>query len=155
MTRNMIDRFLACRRIAVVGVSRTGNDFSRMLFRELLQRGYDVLPVNPGMASVEGRPCFSRVQEIEPRPEAVLLMTPPTLTDTVVQDCAEAGVGLVWLYRAVGSGAVTESAVNFCRSHNIDCIAGYCPYMFLPKNGIPHSWHGVWAKLTGTWPKYA
>ncbi|MEO8661723.1 MAG: CoA-binding protein [Bryobacteraceae bacterium] len=155
MTRNLIDRFLACRRIAVVGVSRTQNDFSRMLFRELMKRGYEALPVNPGMTSVEGRQCFSSVQEIQPRPEAVLLMTPPKFTDAVVEDCAKAGVGLVWLYRAVGSGAVTESAVEFCRSHNIDCIAGYCPYMFLPGSGIPHSLHGVWAKLTGTWPKYA
>lgn len=155
MARQLIDRFLAARRLAVAGVSRHEKDFSRMLFRDLIKRGYDAVPVNPALDELEGRRCFARMQDIAPRVEAVLLMTPPKLTDIVVRDCAEAGVPLVWMYRAVGSGAVSDSALEFCRRHGIDCIAGYCPYMFLPKNGFPHSWHGFLARITGSWPSAA
>ena len=39
--------FLAQRRIAFVGLSRDPKHFSRVVFREMSQRGYDVVPVNP------------------------------------------------------------------------------------------------------------
>src|SRR5205809_4537098 len=45
--RRIIDDFLAQRRIAVAGVSRNPHKFGNVLFRELKQRGYDVLPLNP------------------------------------------------------------------------------------------------------------
>lgn len=155
MTRELIDRFLASRRIAVAGVSRNPKDFSRMLFREFVKRGYDAVPVHPEAQEMDGRQCFARIQEVEPKVEAVLLMTSPALTGEVVRDCAEAGVPLVWMYRAVGDGAVSETAVEFCQSHGIECIPGYCPYMFFPHSGIPHSWHRLYMRITGTFPHAA
>jgi predicted CoA-binding protein len=46
----IIEDFLAQKRIALVGLSRQPKDFSVMLFEELCRRGYDVVPVNPGAA---------------------------------------------------------------------------------------------------------
>jgi predicted CoA-binding protein len=148
-----IDDFLAQKRIAMVGISRQeqGN-FSLMLFRELQQRGYDVVPVNPQMKQVEGRHCFARVQGIEPPVDGALLMTSPEATETVVRDCAEAGIKRVWMYRASGKGAVSEKAVKFCVEHGITVVAGECPYMFLP-GGMLHHIHGFMRKVTGRYPK--
>ena len=50
-SKRAIDSFLSCRRIAVVGVSRDPKDFSRAVLRELLKRGYDVVPVSPALAA--------------------------------------------------------------------------------------------------------
>ncbi len=155
MTMELINRFLGFKRIAVVGVSGKQNDFSRMLLREFLKRGYDAVPVNPRLDEVDERRCFPRIQDIQPAAEGALLMTSPRLTDVVVRDCAEAGVPLIWMYRAAGSGAVSDEAVDFCARQNIPCIAGHCPFMFFPKSGFPHSWHGLFAKLTGSYPKTA
>ena len=56
-TRAEIDKFLSNHRIALVGVSRNPQDFSRAVFRELTARGYDVVPVNPlSLAEVSGIP---------------------------------------------------------------------------------------------------
>ena len=41
--RSRVHRFLSCRRIAVVGVSRDGKSFSRSVFGELRRRGYDAI----------------------------------------------------------------------------------------------------------------
>src|SRR5208337_5653163 len=97
-----VEDFLSHKRIAMAGVSRNPADFSVKLFEELCRRGYDVVPVNPSVAEVQGRRCFARVQDIEPPVEAALLMTSPEATETVVSDCAEAGIGRVWMYRAAG-----------------------------------------------------
>jgi predicted CoA-binding protein len=46
-SRSSIDAFLASKRIAFIGLSHNPKDFSRHLFREFVEHGYDVVPVNP------------------------------------------------------------------------------------------------------------
>ena len=145
--RDEIADFLGRKRIAVVGVSTDAPSFSRGLFNEFVARGYDVIPVNPKADEIEGRRAYASVRDIDPRPEAVLIMTPAARTDEVVHDCAESGVHSVWMYRAGGKGAVSASAVEFCREHGIHVIPGECPYMFFENCGFPHSFHG-WMRKT-------
>lgn len=144
--------FLAQKRIAMVGISRKKADFSASLFKELCNRGYDVVPVNPNATEVLGRRCFARVQDINPPVEAALLMTPAKLTDAVVKECAEAGINRVWMYRARGQGAVTPEAVAFCREHGISVVPGQCPFMFLPDTGAVHRFHGFIRRIIGSYP---
>jgi predicted CoA-binding protein len=148
-----IQDFLAQRRFAIVGVSRQPKDFSRALLREFRQRGYDAVPVNPEAREIEGQPCFSRLQEVEPPVEGALLMTSAALTDKLVRDCAEAGVKRVWMYRASGKGAVSADAVKFCDSNGISVIAGECPLMFLPGGAWFHRFHGLIRKIAGSYPR--
>lgn len=149
-----IEDFLAQKRIAMVGVSREQKDFSVMLFEELCRRGYDVVPVNPELASVSGRHCVERVQDIKPAVDGALLMTSPSVTDVVVRDCAEAGIERVWMYRAAGAGAVSRNAIEFCRGKGIAVVAGECPYMFLPGNGL-HKVHGLVRRIARSYPQRA
>jgi len=151
----LIQDFLSKRRIAMVGISRKPASFSAQLFKELCRRGYDVVPVNPAMREVQGRRCFARVQDIEPPVEAALLMTSPEVTDTVVRDCAEAGIRRVWMHRATGPGAVSSKAVDFCRERGIRVVPGECPFMFLPQSDAVHRLHGFFRKITGRYPKHA
>jgi len=147
-----IEHFLAQKRIAMVGISREPHSFSAALFEELCRRGYDVIPVNPHTPNVLGRRCFARLQDIQPRVEAALLMTSPAITDTVVADCAAAGVRLVWMYRAAGKGAVSPKAISFCQDRGIEVVPGQCPFMFLPAAGGIHRLHGFVRKITGRYP---
>ena len=151
-TIQSIHDFLGLKRLAVVGVSRNPKDFTRTLFRELRDRGYDVVPVNPNLAEVEGLPCLPRFQDASPPVEGVLLMTHPSGTDLVVRDCARAGVHHVWMYRAAGTGAVSPGAVDFCHSNGIDLVEGECPFMFLHGASWPHRVHGFCRKMLGRYP---
>jgi uncharacterized protein len=149
-----IESFLAAKRIAMVGLSRDPGHFSVMLFNELTRRGYDVVPVNPKATTMFGRLCFPRVQDIQPSVEGALIMTPADVTDVIVADCARAGIRRIWMYSAGGyGGAVSASAVEFCREHGIEAIPGECPFMFLPHNGF-HGLHGFFVKLIGHYPKH-
>jgi len=147
-----IEKFLAQKRIAMIGISRNPTDFSISLFKELCRRGYEVVPVNPAAQEISGRQCFARVQDIQPPVDAALLMTPPAVTDDVVQDCAAAGIHHIWMYRAGGAGAVSEKAIEFCREHGIQVIRGECPFMFFSHPGF-HGIHGLVRKMTGTYPR--
>jgi predicted CoA-binding protein len=151
-SRAAVDDFLAQKRIAFVGVSRNRADFSRTLWKELKGRGYDLIPVNSDALEIDGVPCVSRVTSIEPKPEGALLLVPPEVTQRVVRDCDAAGIRRVWMYRAAGSGAVSEEAVRFCGEHGIAVVAGECPFMFLEGAGGVHAVHGWWRKVTGKYP---
>ena len=149
---DIIQDFLAQKRIAIVGVSRDPKDFSASLFQEFVKRGYDVVPVNPNAPEVLGKRSFSRVQQIQPPVDAVLLMTSHEVSEAVVADCSQAGVQRIWMYRATAAGAVSPKAVDFCREHGIRVVPGECPFMFLPGNGF-HAIHGFIRRIVGSYPK--
>ena len=124
------------------------------LFEELCRRGYDVIPVNPNAAEVQGIRCFARVQDIQPPVDGALLMTSPEATETVVNDCAEAGIRRVWMYRAAGQGSVSAKAVEFCLGRGMLVVPGQCPFMFLPDTAGFHRFHGFVRKITGRYPRH-
>ena len=144
--------FLGLHRLAVVGVSRNPRDFTRTMFRELRARGYDVVPVNPGVPEVDGLPCLPNVYEAEPPVEGALLMTNPAVTEEVVRECAAAGIHHIWMYSSGHGGAVSPEAVAYCRMNGIDLVKGECPFMFLSETSWPHRLHGFCRKLVGRYP---
>src|SRR5947199_10707899 len=124
---NLIEAFLAQKRLAMVGISREPKNISIALYEELCRRGYDVIPVNPKTPIINDRRCFARVQDTQPPVKAALLLTSPVVTDPVVAACYAAGVTQVWMYRAGGTGALSTSALEFCAATGIHVIAGTCP----------------------------
>jgi predicted CoA-binding protein len=151
-SKRAIDSFLSCRRIAVVGVSRDPKDFSRAVFRAFVERGYDAVPVNASGGELDGRPAARWVGEVQPPPEAALLLTPPAATGQVVRECADAGVKRVWMHRGAGQGAVSPEAVALCRERGIEVVDGECPFMFLPDTGWFHGVHRFFKRLGGRLP---
>jgi predicted CoA-binding protein len=149
---NQINEFLDQKRIAIIGVSRNPQDFSRTLFEEFKRRNYEVIPVNPNVSEVEGITCYGHVQEIQPPVDGVLIMTTPQIAEEVVKDCHAAGVRRVWLHRGAGVGAVSPKAIEYCHQNNIEVIEGYCPFMFFSETAFFHRLHGFGKKLTGSYP---
>jgi uncharacterized protein len=151
----LIENFLSAKRIAIVGISRERQNIGPSLLEEFTRHGYDLVPVNPNASEIAGRRCYRRVQEIQPAPDAALLLTSPAVTNTAVRDCAEAGIRRIWLYRGGGQGSVTPEALEFCRAHDIEVVPGQCPFMFLnPVHGV-HRFHRFLFKITGQYPRAA
>jgi predicted CoA-binding protein len=138
-------RFLTIRRLAIVGLSRDPKDFSRYLSRAFLERGYQVVPVNPGAAgaAIEGVPAVARLQDVRPPVEAALLLTAPAQTDAVLRDCVAAGVKRVWLHRGGGHGAASPGALAYCAANGLEVVHDLCPFMALPGAGLGHRVHGL------------
>lgn len=151
-TLSDVQDFLALHRLVVVGVSRNPRDFTRVLFRDLLARGYDAVPVNPGAAEIEGCRCYASLLDVAPPAEGALLLTTPLITEQAVRDCALAGIRRVWMYRAAGHGAVSAEASAFCSRNGIRLVEGECPFMFLPQSAWIHRAHGFCRKVFGHYP---
>jgi uncharacterized protein len=152
VTLDRIQDFLAQKRFAFIGVSRQPNDFSRTLFREFLKRGYQPVPVHPGVDEIEGIRCFATIETVDPPVDTALLMTSPDITESLVWACAESGIKRIWFYRATGAGAASPTAVKFCEDHGIAVIPGECPFMFFPGAPLIHRFHGFVKKITRAYP---
>jgi predicted CoA-binding protein len=112
-----------------------------------------VIPVNPQVREIDGQPCFARLQEVQPPVDGVLLMTSPAVTNSVVRECADAGVKRVWMHRGGGNGAVNPDAIQFCEAKGISVIPGECPMMFLANGSWFHRFHGFVKRIAGSYPR--
>jgi hypothetical protein len=131
--------FLALKRIAVAGVSRTpAGHGSNVVYRRLRERGYEVFAVNPEAEVVEGDPCYHDLKSIPGGVDAVVIGTSPANADSVVRECHELGIEQVWMHRSLGSGSVSASAAEYCRSNGMSVIAGGCPLMYGPTSDRVH-----------------
>ena len=149
---NTVESFLSQKRITFVGISHNPRDIGASLIEAFESRGHQILLVNPSAPEIMGRRCFARVQDIQPPPDAALLLTSPAVTNIVVRDCAQAGIKRIWMYRGGGQGAVSEESVEFCRTHGIEVVPGQCPFMFMkPVLGV-HWFHRGLTWITGHYP---
>ena len=144
--QEQVGNFLEQKRIASVGVSRDEKDFTRTMFKEFQKHGYEVIPVNPNAAEIDGQRCYAHVQDITPSVGGVLVMTAPTVTEQVVRDCVQAGVKLVWLHSGEGVAAVSAEAIKVCKENGIGVVPGFCPYMFLSDVNFFHKIHAFFRK---------
>lgn len=122
--------FLAQKRIAMAGVSRTEKDAANIVYRKLRASDYEVFPVNPKADEVEGDPCYHDLKSIPGEVDAVVAATPPEATEGLVRDCAELGIRRIWIHRAFGAGSVSQGAVDLGRERGMTVIDGACPMMF-------------------------
>ena len=131
--------FLAKKRVAVTGVSRTPRQHgSNTVFKRLRDRGYDVFAVNPNAEQVEGDRAYPDLRSIPGGVEAVVIGTRPELADGTMRECAELGIEHVWMHRSYGAGSVSSSATTYGREHGITVIDGGCPCMFEPTADFGH-----------------
>jgi hypothetical protein len=148
-TKKTVEEFLSRKHLAVVGVSRSGKDFSNLAYRELKARGYRLVPVNPHADSLEGERCYHRLTDIEDKPEGALVLTGSSQTESVVRDAAEAGIRHLWIQQ----GSDSIGALELARQHGLSVVSGDCILMFAEPVASFHRFHRwVW-KLLGRLPK--
>jgi predicted CoA-binding protein len=139
MMKEAASEFLAHRRIAVTGVSRTPRDHgSNTVFKRLRDRGYEVFAVNPNAEQVEGARSYHDLRSIPGGVDAVVIATAPDKAEGTMRECVELGIRHVWMHRSYGRGSVSASATDYGRKHGITVIDGGCPLMFDPTADFGH-----------------
>jgi predicted CoA-binding protein len=131
--------FLANRRVAVTGVSRTPKTHgSNSVYKRLRDRGYQVFAVNPNAGEVEGDRSYPDLKSIPGGVEAVVIATRPELAEATMRECAELGIKHVWMHWGAGGTSVSSAATTYGRQRGITVIDGGCPLMFEPTADLGH-----------------
>jgi predicted CoA-binding protein len=130
--------FLRGRRIAVAGVSRTGQSAGNAVLKKLRTAGFDAIPVNPLATEIDGVACYPDLASIQGALDGVVIATHPKVGADVVRQAAARGVPAVWFHRSFGQGSVSDEAVEECRRLNLTAIVGGCPLMYCEPVDVAH-----------------
>ena len=138
-TKEAAAEFLAHKRVAVTGVSRTPKTHgSNTVYRRLRERGYEVFAVNPNADEVEGDRAYKNLTSIPGGVEAVVIATRPEFAVETMHECTELGIKHVWMHWGGGGTSVSPAATEYGRAHGITVIDGGCPLMFEPTADFGH-----------------
>lgn len=148
-TKKGIDDFLASKTIAIAGVSRNPKKFGYMVYNELKQKGYNVLPMNPNVDSIDGEKCYSGLNALPLSPEALIVLTPKSETDAIVQKSIERGIRNIWIQQ----GTETKQTLDMISNVEGNFIMGECIFMFVEPVKSVHSFHRFINKVFGAYPK--
>jgi len=107
---------------AVVGVSQDKQKYGYEVFEILVANGYRVYPINPKYGEVEGHRCYPSLDDLPERPQVVVTVVPPTVTEKIVEDCTRLGIRTVWM----PPGSWSERAVQMCEVQGIEEVHDVC-----------------------------
>jgi predicted CoA-binding protein len=111
-----------CNVFAVVGASRDPQKYGHQVYRDLKSAGYKVYPVNPSAQEVLGDKCYPDLKELPEKPDVVVTVVPPQVTEQVVRACKELGIRRVWMQ----PGSESEEAVKYCKENGLEVIYNMC-----------------------------
>lgn len=115
-----IKRFLAGEPVAVVGASTKRTKYGNKVLRCLQQNGISSIPINPHANEIEGLPAVKSVSDVDSPVHSVSLITPPDVTDRVMDEIIEAQIQHVWMQ----PGAECDLAIERAEDAGINVIAG-------------------------------
>jgi predicted CoA-binding protein len=128
LTYDPIARFLESNAYGVVGASSRRHKYGNKVLRCYQQNGRVAIPVNPHEPEIEGAASVASVLELPDNAKSISVITPPAVTERVVQEAIRKGIENVWMQ----PGAESEASVEACREAGINVIAdGSCVLVVL------------------------
>ena len=115
-----IEAFLAGEVFAVVGASKNREKYGNKVLRAYVQNGKQVVPVNPRETEIEGLACRADLASIEGRVDGVSIITPPAVTEKVIDQVAAAGIKHVWMQ----PGSESPGAIDRAEALGLNAIGG-------------------------------
>ena len=118
-----IDAFLNGSPHAVVGASTNRDKYGNKVLRCYMQNDRPVYPVNPRATEIEGLEAYPDLRSLPQQVHGLSIITPPTITEQVVEDAAEAGIKHLWMQ----PGAESDRAIERAQELGLNVIArGAC-----------------------------
>ena len=113
---------LGSKTIAVVGASPKPERDSYQIAKYLIDKGYDVIPVNPGQSEVLGRKCYPDVKSIPKKVDIVDVFRAPEHIPPIADDAVAAKAECLWLQ----SGIAHEEAAKKASDAGLYVIQDRC-----------------------------
>lgn len=119
-------RFFATPKFAVVGASQDRSKFGYRILAWYHTHSLPVTPINPGRASIDlPSQSYSTVKSVSdlptPSETALSFLTPPAVTQKVLQEAKKAGVTSIWLQ----PGSFDDASFEWAKQNFENAIGGF------------------------------
>jgi predicted CoA-binding protein len=123
MSNDSIQEFLDGKSFAVAGASTDREKYGNKVLRVYMQHDRKVYPLNPKAEEVEGLAAYPDLAALPGAVHGVSLVTPPAVTEAVVQQAIDLGIRHLWMQ----PGAESEEAIALATEHGLNVIhSGPC-----------------------------
>jgi predicted CoA-binding protein len=115
--------------IATIGFSKDPTKPAHLVPKFLIQKGYNVIPINPTVSEILGRRAYKSLLEVPERVEVVQVFRPPNEIPKVVDEVLErlkqkGDVKVLWLQEGIRN----DEAANKAKSAGLIVIQDRCMY---------------------------
>jgi uncharacterized protein len=148
VTMKQINEFIASEPIAMAGVSRDPKKFGFAAFRELKEKGMNVLPVNPNGGEIHQSVVYPDLKSLPAGVKGLIIMTPPAATAGVVKEALGVGIKQIWIQQHSDS----KEALAELKASGINFISGQCILMYYKPHSF-HKFHAGLKRFFGRFPK--
>jgi len=143
-----IEEFLESEPIAMAGVSRNPKKFGFAAFRELKEKGMNILPVNPYADEIDGSKVYKDIKSLPSDVKGLIIMTKKDQTAGVIRDAREKGIKQIWIQQMADS----KEALKDLEGSGINVITRECILMHYKPHSM-HKFHKAIRKFFRTFPK--
>ena len=129
--------------IAMVGASANNVRPSYFVLKYLIDKGFEVYPINPGRAGGEilGRPCFASLADVPVAIDMVDVFRAAEAVPSVIEEALALAPlpKVIWLQLGIRNDAAAAEA----EAHGITVIQNRCPKIEYGRLSGEISWAGV------------
>jgi uncharacterized protein len=143
-----ITDFIDNQPIALVGVSRNPKKFGYSVFKELKEKGMNLIPVNPAATEIMGEKSYQNVTALPSDVKGIIVLTKKDKTASVVREAKEKGIKQIWIQQMADS----KEALDELKDSDINFITGECILMHYKPHSV-HKFHRGLKKFFGSFPK--
>lgn len=110
---NEIREMYTFKNIAVVGMSRDPVKAAHFVPKYMIEKGYNIIPVNPLANEILGRRTYSKVSDIKSQVDIVDVFRPSENVYSVVEDSVKKpGVRVIWLQEGIHNTDAEKIALD-------------------------------------------
>ena len=124
------------RNIALVGASAKSMRPSNYVMKFLLDNGYNVIPVNPGLEGQElhGKMVYGSLSSIpkDVRIDMVDIFRNSEAVPPIVDEAISIGAKCIWMQ----SGVINETAAETAKKAGLEVVMDACPNIEIPQLNI-------------------
>ncbi|MES0491962.1 MAG: CoA-binding protein [Leptospirales bacterium] len=94
--------------IGLVGATNSTTKYGNIIYRDLLRKGFQVLPINPRAETVDGYPAYKGLSEANAHTAIDLLVyvIPPKYTQKSLEQALALNLKRVWIQPGAGDAEV-------------------------------------------------
>jgi len=96
--------------VAVVGCSPKPDRDSHQIAKYLIDKGYDVIPVNPAVPEILGRKCYPDVKSIPRKVDIVDVFRSPEHVPPIADEAVAAKAECLWLQTGIAHEEASKKA---------------------------------------------
>ena len=114
-----IQDFLSGEAFAVVGASSNRDKYGNKVLRVYQQQDKTVFPIHPKETEIEGLQAYPDLDSLPEPVHGVSIITPPPVTETIMDDIIRLGIQQVWIQ----PGAESETGIRKAEQAGVNVIA--------------------------------